>query len=361
MNGIDVSGWQPANITGLVSYDFAIIKATEGTHFVSPSCDQQYQIAKSKGKGVGVYHFASGFDPVAEADHFINSVQGYLGEAVLVLDWEANAIPRGAAWVRSFCARVIERTKTPPIIYGSASPLNQYGIPKVAADLNCGLWVAAYPNNEPTGYYNAPMLLGGVIRQYTSHGRLPGYGGDLDLNYSILSLDQWKKYANAKVTGGGSVPAPTPSNPLKKTNEQIATEVMRGGWGNGDDRKARLKAAGYDYAVIQAIINKVYERRPDDVVANEVIAGKWGVGDDRKARLASQGYDPAKIQALVNKKLNQPTSSPAIYAVVPAGSNLGIMAKQYGTSVAQLLVWNRSKYPSMTGNYVQAGWNIRVR
>ncbi|PGS81745.1 hypothetical protein COC69_05670 [Bacillus cereus] len=41
-----------------------------------------------------------------------------------------------------------------------------------------------------------------------------------------------------------------------KTNEQIADEVINGKWGNGEDRKNRLRAAGYDPAVIQALVNK---------------------------------------------------------------------------------------------------------
>lgn len=356
MNGIDVSAWQPANITSLVDYDFAIIKATEGTSYVSPVCDQQYQLAKARGKGLGVYHFASGLDAVAEADFFVNNVQGYLGEAILVLDWEANAIPRGAEWVRTFVRRVKERTNVPPVIYGSQSPLSQYGIPKVAAEENCGLWVAAYPNNNTTGYYKADQLIGSVIRQYSSHGRLNGYGGNLDLNYSTLDMAAWKKYALGKRGAGDETPAP-----VKKTNEQIAQEVINGAWGNGDDRKARLKAAGYDYNAVQSIVNKSFTRKSNDEIATEVINGKWGVGDDRKARLASQGYDYKTIQDIVNKRLNTKPVSNALNIVIPSGSTLGQIASQYGTSVAQLLVWNKPKYPSMTANYIQAGWNIKVR
>ena len=40
-------------------------------------------------------------------------------------------------------------------------------------------------------------------------------------------------------------PAPQPVV-AKKTNEEIAREVIRGDWGNGLDRKNRLAAAGYD-------------------------------------------------------------------------------------------------------------------
>lgn len=49
-------------------------------------------------------------------------------------------------------------------------------------------------------------------------------------------------------------PAPAPQQ-HRKSNQEIANEVLRGNWGNGNDRKARLEAAGYNYAEIQAIVN----------------------------------------------------------------------------------------------------------
>ena len=41
----------------------------------------------------------------------------------------------------------------------------------------------------------------------------------------------------------------------KKTVDEIAREVIAGKWGNGEGRKKRLKAAGYDYAKVQARVN----------------------------------------------------------------------------------------------------------
>ena len=41
----------------------------------------------------------------------------------------------------------------------------------------------------------------------------------------------------------------------KKTNEDIAREVINGKWGNGAERKKKINAAGYDYAEIQKIVN----------------------------------------------------------------------------------------------------------
>ena len=43
----------------------------------------------------------------------------------------------------------------------------------------------------------------------------------------------------------------------KKTNEELAKEVIQGKWGNGKARKEKLTAAGYDYSAIQKIVNKM--------------------------------------------------------------------------------------------------------
>lgn len=42
-----------------------------------------------------------------------------------------------------------------------------------------------------------------------------------------------------------------------KSVETIAKEVITGKWGNGADRKARLTAAGYDYAAVQKKVNEL--------------------------------------------------------------------------------------------------------
>lgn len=42
-----------------------------------------------------------------------------------------------------------------------------------------------------------------------------------------------------------------------KTVEQVAREVIAGKWGNGLERKRRLTEAGYDYAAVQSMVNKL--------------------------------------------------------------------------------------------------------
>ena len=48
----------------------------------------------------------------------------------------------------------------------------------------------------------------------------------------------------------------TTNTPKRKSNEEIADEVIKGLWGTGKDRKNRLTKEGYDYNTIQAIVNK---------------------------------------------------------------------------------------------------------
>lgn len=47
------------------------------------------------------------------------------------------------------------------------------------------------------------------------------------------------------------------STTKKKSNETIAKEVIAGKWGNGETRKKKLKAAGYDYNAVQKIVNRL--------------------------------------------------------------------------------------------------------
>lgn len=127
-----------------------------------------------------------------------------------------------------------------------------------------------------------------IVETQSNWGKLKSGAGWICLNYA------------EKI---GSVPA-------KKSNEEIAEEVIAGKWGNGEDRKNRLTAAGYDYSTIQNIVNRkvkgsssISNKKSNDEIANEVIAGKWGNGQDRKNRLAAAGYDYSTIQRIVNQKL----------------------------------------------------------
>ncbi len=51
----------------------------------------------------------------------------------------------------------------------------------------------------------------------------------------------------------------------KKTVHEIALEVIDGKWGSGQDRKNRIHAAGYDYAEVQAEVNRMLEKSAEHI------------------------------------------------------------------------------------------------
>ena len=110
---------------------------------------------------------------------------------------------------------------------------------------------------------------------------------------------------NEKMTGKA-----TESKSSLKSVDEIAQEVIAGKWGNGQDRFNKLAAAGYDGNAVQNRVNEILgvknttsSQKSNEEIANEVIQGKWGNGADRKANLQAAGYDYNAIQAIVNKKL----------------------------------------------------------
>ena len=47
--------------------------------------------------------------------------------------------------------------------------------------------------------------------------------------------------------------------PQLKSIDEVAREVIRGEWGNGQDRVDRLTEAGYDYSEVQARVNELFK------------------------------------------------------------------------------------------------------
>lgn len=92
---------------------------------------------------------------------------------------------------------------------------------------------------------------------------------------------------------------------VKKTVDELAHEVIDGKWGNGDERKKRLTAAGYDYCAVQKRVNEILykPKKSVDELACEVIHGDWGNGEERKKRLIAAGYDYSAVQKRVNEIL----------------------------------------------------------
>ena len=120
----------------------------------------------------------------------------------------------------------------------------------------------------------------------------------------------------ADVVNAKLAPAPAPKPAAKKSNEEVAREVLAGKWGNGADRKNRLTAAGYDYNAVQNAVNQLSK------------AGK------------STGGTPTSITYIVKR-----------------GDTLSGIAKKYGTTWQRLARLNGLARP----NLIRVGQKIRIK
>lgn len=135
-------------------------------------------------------------------------------------------------------------------------------------------------------------------------------GPYMDKIYSQVLASAQASYDHFTAAPKPPVVAPKPAPPARKSNTQICAEIWRGLWGNGSERVAKLKAAGYNPVVIQALIDKgvgktgaSIPKKTVSTVATEVIRGEWGNSPERETRLRNAGYDPVAVQAEVNRRL----------------------------------------------------------
>ena len=190
--GIDVSSNQPANVCATAQHDFAIVKMSGNPHgyswnYVNEYAKQQVSDAYKKHGRVGLYHFAYGMQAATEAEFFVEQVRklGYLGKAMLVLDYEADAVECGSTWVKKFCEKVEALAGYAPVIYASGSVIVGQSLFSLGYPIWCASYFKGYMpvNGRST---NGLRIYSGcersVMWQFTSTGMVSGYSGAMDCN-----------------------------------------------------------------------------------------------------------------------------------------------------------------------------------
>ncbi len=224
-------------------------------------------------------------------------------------------------------------------------------------------WIPTYGVND--GAAHTPPRHYCDLWQFTSAGRVPGIGGNVDCNalngkrdlasftagtkpdepqkpeQADLSLPLHVLVGNvlAGMYGNGDERKRALGTRYNEVQEAVthvcgakvsvlADESQAGKWGNGDERK---RALGTRYDEVQAEINRRagLDKKSVDQIADEVIAGKWGDGQTRREKLSAAGYDPEAVQAKVNDKLGVKPAERRCY-VVKSGDTLSGIAKKVG-------------------------------
>jgi GH25 family lysozyme M1 (1,4-beta-N-acetylmuramidase) len=190
--GIDVShyqheiDWTQVAASGI---RFAFQKATEGTGYVDPTYATNRAGATANGIVFGAYHFARPdlhpFDPVPEADHFVDTAQLGQGNLLPVLDLERSgdlSQEELTAWIIGWLNRVYERTGVRAIVYTSPNGwLNRTGDTTAVADSGyTTLWVAHWDTPTPRVPANDWQANGWTFWQYSNCESIPGIEGCVD-------------------------------------------------------------------------------------------------------------------------------------------------------------------------------------
>ena len=254
--GIDVSHYnQPINwdlVKGQI--DFAILKLGnigDNTKFwLDNTFESNYANCKRLGIPIGVYVYCYCNSP-ENSRQAGEQVREYLSDKPLELpiyiDMEDDEIKveekdRLTEIVIAFNSEIEKDCKWAGV-YANLDWFKNY----LNKDLLCDKytsWIAHidYTNDQDKyeGQYD--------MFQYSWKGHIEGCNGnngDVDMNIMYRDIIN-------EIAGDTPQPQPTP----QKSNDEIADEVINGLWGNGEDRKNRLEAEGYDYETIQNIVNQ---------------------------------------------------------------------------------------------------------
>lgn len=319
MKGLDISSYQGGiNFDAIksVGVEFLILRAGftgwgTGVNYNKDTCFEEfYNKSKSHNIPVGAYWYSCANTKekgIAEAKYmYENCLKGKQFEYPIYIDVEDThhqvGNKRGVTdAIIGFC-EYLENLGYYVGIY--ASDISGFQDKMYLNELNAyDKWVARY-GSEPKYVKQYGMW------QLTSSGRINGYNGNLDCD---IAYKDYPSIMKSKGLNGFAKESNSAPQPTRKSNEEIATEVINGVWGNGQDRKNKLAAAGYNYDEVQAIVNN-----------------RLGV--------------------------SKPQNS-AVYYTIKYGDNLTKIAKRFGTTVNAIARLNNIPDPDK----IQAGKRIRVK
>lgn len=167
-----------------------IVKVSQGTSYLNPK--YQYSLAKNAGRLLGLYHYAGGGNPIAEANYFLSHIQDKLGQAVLAVDWEQyqNAAWGDTTWVQQFVDEIHRQTGIWPLIYVQESAIWQ--VANCVSD--CGLWVAKYASMDWHSWTVPAMTVN--TSPWQTYTLWQFAGDDEDRSIATVDRDGWERLAN---------------------------------------------------------------------------------------------------------------------------------------------------------------------
>ena len=282
-SGIDVSKWQGRIDWSLVKNDgiqFAMIRSTFGWGQGSEDFlfKTNYENAKKVDMPVGVYHYSYARTPeeaVKEADFCHSVIKGKKFEYPVAYDMEESGVAslgkeRVSAIAKAFCERMqsygyyvciyankhwLENYFTNEILENYDIWLAQWGVSSPSK--TCGMW--QYGADSFGGYSNLDADISYV--DYPYYINKNGLHGKNKKSTSTTTTKNDKKTETTKPKKDKTTIINNSVNYFKKNKASKyydkAQQVIAGKYKTGNDRKKLLNAEGYDYDIVQNIVNDI--------------------------------------------------------------------------------------------------------
>ncbi|CAB4155557.1 Acm Lyzozyme M1 (1,4-beta-N-acetylmuramidase) [uncultured Caudovirales phage] len=233
IKGIDISRWQGLINWPMVSknVDFAFIKigGSDDGFYPDGQAVRNAIEARANGVPVGFYVYLGGAfnisDEVAHIKNLISNIGGLRQNEVLALDWEERH-PNEVEYVAGIAKSLVDAGIKAPLIYMSLSRVRGNNWQRLV-DLNCGLWVAAWGNNDDVADATPPSDEWPMwaVWQYSSTGSIPGISGRVDLDLFQGTVDQFKQYGQGRTV---TLPAPTVGSKVVFASGSVEYSVAPG-------------------------------------------------------------------------------------------------------------------------------------
>lgn len=263
LKGIDVSkhngtiDWVKVN----KSVDFVMLRAGYG-QTVDSKFLYNIQRCNELGIPVGVYWFSYACTVTQarqEAIKCISTIRNYKIDYPVCYDFEYdsinNAKKKGIAVTRNLMVEMaraflteVEKAGYYAMNYTNIDFLNK-GFSELTSRFD--IWLAQWGKSSPSRPCG--------IWQYSSTGKINGIKGNVDLNYALKSFSRTTQTSKS-LTDENKKSILTLPESWWATYLGVAYSVIEGMYGDGDERKSRIKAAGFDYTIVQRIVNILMEK-----------------------------------------------------------------------------------------------------
>lgn len=305
--GIDVSSWQGNinfNLVKQSGIDIVYIKSSEGSTYIDPYFEQNYNNAKANGLKVGFYHYVTArttYQAEEQANFFARVISGKSADCRLAMDFESFgslSVSEINEISRVFLETLQNSTKKEVVIYSNSYTARTI----LSSSLTIyPLWVANYDVSEPgsNGKWNT-----WVGWQYTSMGNVSGINGYVDRN-------QFTENIFLSDTSELPPPATNPENP--SSNGETITYTVKSG-----DTLSEI-ALRYGTTVSNLLaLNTI--KNPDLIFPGQVL--------------------------IITNKSGSVNTNQTVY-IVKNGDTLSHIALRYNTTVASLVRINNIKNPDL--------------